>query len=105
MRAGEKNMPKMLPKEFQSGHDLTFVLHDRITEHVVQGEQAGLLVFEMPLQRPGDAKAMERLQGEEFWHWCAANGYREVLDEYAYRNLIFGLLSDLCHFVYEGPKC
>lgn len=45
------------------------------------------------------------LLGEAFWHWCEANGYRHVPDQHSYRNLIFGLLSDLCHFLYEGLKC
>ena len=48
---------------------------------------------------------MEGLQGEAFWHWCETNGYRHILDQYTYRNLIFGLLSDMCHFIYEGLKC
>jgi hypothetical protein len=48
---------------------------------------------------------MEGIDGEEFWHWCEANGYRHILDQHSYRNLIFGLLSDMCHFIYEGLKC
>jgi hypothetical protein len=87
------------------GHDLAFVLHDLFTEHIVEGEQAGLLWFEVPLNRPEDVKAMEGLEGEDFWQWCEANGYRHILDQHSYRNLIFGLLSDMCHFLYEGLKC
>jgi hypothetical protein len=98
-------MPKFLPREFEIGHDLCFILHDRLAEHVVEGEHAGLLSFNMPLKSPEDVKAMEGLQGEAFWHWCEANGYRQILDQYTYRNLIFGLLSDMCHFIYEGLKC
>ena len=98
-------MPMFLPPAFKLGHDLAFVLHDLLTEHIVEGERAGLLWFEVPLNRPEDAKAMEGLEGEEFWYWCEANGYRHVLDQHSYRNLIFGLLSDMCHFLYEGLKC
>jgi hypothetical protein len=101
----ESAMPKFLPPEFKLGHDLAFVLHDLLAEHIVEGERAGLLWFEVPLNRPEDAKTMEGLQGEDFWHWCEANGYRHILDQYSYRNLIFGLLSDMCHFLYEGLKC
>src|SRR5262245_18257238 len=98
-------MPRMLPKEFELGHDLCFVLHDFLAEHVVEGERAGILSFSVPLTRPEDANAMEGLGGEAFWLWCEANGYRHILDQYSYRNLIFGLLSDMCHFIFEGLKC
>jgi hypothetical protein len=98
-------MPRALPQEFGFGHDLCFVLHDLLVEHVVEGERAGLLRFEVSLKNPEDARAMEGLEGEEFWRWCEANGYRHILDQHSYRNLIFGLLSDMCHFVYEGLKC
>jgi hypothetical protein len=36
-------MPKFLPSEFEIGHDLCFILHDNLAEHVVEGEHAGLL--------------------------------------------------------------
>lgn len=98
-------MAKVLPRKFALGHDLCFVLHDLLAEHVVEGERAGLLVFDVSLNRPEDAKAMEGLEGEEFWHWCQENGYRHILDQYSFRNLVFGLLSDMCHFIYEGLKC
>ena len=48
---------------------------------------------------------MDGKEGEEFWRWCEANGYRHVLDQHSYRSLVFGLLSDMCHFIYEGLKC
>jgi hypothetical protein len=94
-------MPRVLPREFELAHDLCFSLHDLLTEHVIEGERAGLQFFEVRLNKPEDAQAMEGLRGEAFWDWCEANGYRHILDQYSYRQLIFGLLSDLCHFVYE----
>src|SRR5439155_11346788 len=98
-------MPAVLPEEFVLGHDLTFVLHDMLTEHVVEGERAGLLFFKMSLNDPAHANSIQGLSGEEFWNWCERNGYRHVLDEHAHRNLIFALLSDMCHFIYEGLRC
>jgi hypothetical protein len=87
-------MAVVLPEEYRFGHNLAFVLHDLLADHIVLGEHAGLLFFEVPLKRPEDAKAMEGLEGVAFWEWCEQNGYRHILDEYSYRNLIFGLLSD-----------
>ena len=98
-------MAIVLPDEFRLGHDLAFILHDLLTDYVVQGERARLLFFEVLLKNAEDARAMEARQGVELWEWCEANGYRHVLDEHTYRNLIFGLLSDMCQFVYEGLKC
>jgi hypothetical protein len=98
-------MAVVLPEAFKFGHNLAFVLHDLLADYIVRGEQAGLLFFEVPLKRPEDAEAMEGLEGVEFWEWCEANGYRHILDEHSYRNLVFGLLSDMCHFIYEGLKC
>lgn len=98
-------MAFVLPEEFQFGHHLAFVLVDMLTDHIVHGEKARLLFFEMKLNKPEDLRAMEGLAGEDFWRWCEANGYRHVLDEHSHRNLIFGLLSDMCHFLYEGMKC
>ena len=98
-------MAIVLPDVFWFGHNLAFVLHDLLVDYIVQGEQADLLCFEVPLKSPEDVTAMEGLEGVEFWEWCEANGYRRILNTHSYRNLIFGLLSDMCHFVYEGLKC
>lgn len=99
-------MPILIPDEFKLSHDLAFCLHDLLTEHVVLGEQNKLQFFSMQLNRAEDAESLKGIQqGEEFWEWCEANGYRHVLDEHTYRSLIFGLLSDMCHFLYEGLKC
>src|SRR5947209_5791930 len=78
LMSGDSAMSEFLPAEFKLGHDLAFVLHDLLTEHIVEGERAGLLWFEVRLSRPEDGKAMKNLEGEEFWHWCEANGYRHV---------------------------
>lgn len=98
-------MPKVLPTRFSLGHDLAFVLHDLLAEHVVEGERAGLQVFSVRLAKPEDGAVMEKLEGEALWEWCEAHGYRDILDEHSYRSLVFALLSDLCQFVYEGLKC
>jgi hypothetical protein len=94
-----------LPPEFHVAHDLAFVLHDTLVEYIVQGEKERLLFFNVKLHRPEHAKAAAGLSGKALWEWSVQNGYRSALDEHSYRNLIFALLSDLCHFVYEGLKC
>jgi hypothetical protein len=99
-------MPILIPDEFKLGHDLAFGLHDLLVEHVVLGEQSKLQFFSMQFKCPEDAQSLEGVQqGEDFWNWCEANGYRHVLDEHTYRSLAFALLSDMCHFLYEGLKC
>src|SRR5262245_5762714 len=84
----EGAMRRVLPAEFELGHELAFVFHDLLVRHIVEGENAGLLFFEVPLKYPEDAEAMKGLKGEEFWTWCEANGYRHVLDRHSYGNLI-----------------
>lgn len=98
-------MTRLLPGEFHLGHDLAFCLHDLLARFVVEGEQAELHQVEFAFNRPEDMVSLQGLQGEGFWQWCEANGYRHVLEQVSYRNLIFGLLSDMCQFLYEGLKC
>ena len=84
---------------------MSFVLHDFLAEHVVEGERANLLSFETPLKKQEDSTAMNSLKGDALWRWFEANGYRDLMDKYAYRSLIFALVSDMCQFVYEGLNC
>lgn len=98
-------MARLLPEAFDFAHNLAFVMHDLMADHIVLGERERLLFFEVELHHAENATAMKGLEGEEFWHWCEQNGYRHVLDKYSHRQLIFGLLSDMCQFVYEGLKC
>lgn len=98
-------MPRHLPREFEFSHDLSFVLHDMLSRHVVEGEKAGLRSFEVPLNQTCDHAALGRLDGEDAWRWLAENGYQHVLDDYTYRELAFALLADMCHYIYEGLRC
>lgn len=66
-------MAKFPPPEFHLGHDLSFVLHDLLTEHIVEGERAELLWFKVPLNRPEDAEAMKAREDKELWDWCEAS--------------------------------
>jgi hypothetical protein len=97
-------MPRLLPDEFHFSHNLAFELHDVLADYVLKGEQAGLQFFRVPLTLE-EGKAIKGLEPLAFWEWCEANSHRNILDEYSYRMLIFGLLTDFCQFVYEGLKC
>lgn len=92
---------RQLPREFDFGHDLAFALHNLLARFVVEGETAQLHRVEFTLDELPD----EALEGEELWRWCEENGHRADLEKATYRNLVFGLLSDMCQFLYEGLKC
>ena len=98
-------MAMFIPASFHAGHDLCFILHDLLLEYVVEGEKAGLQCFNVKVDRPEAFKVAEGLEGEAFWEWCEQNGFRSILDQFSYRSLIFGLLSDMCHFLYEALQC
>ena len=98
-------MPIVLPEKFALAHDVSFGIQDLLTDYVVEGERAGLTKFEVSLKSAEHVETLASLSGDDFWQWCEDNDYREILDEHSHRNLIFGLLSDMCHFVHEGLQC
>lgn len=98
-------MPRVLPQEFEMCHAFAFDLHDNLADLVVRGEQSGLLHFEHPLRTADHAEVVDGLDGAELWEWFEANGYQDILSEYAFRNTIFAVLSDFCHFIYESLRC
>ena len=61
--------------------------------------------YEFELHDVDDHEKLKGLKGEELWKWCRENGYEHVNTNYAFRHLVFGLVSDMCHFIYEGLQC
>ena len=98
-------MAYVLPYEHQSANRLAFANYDLLQQHIVAGEKAGLLHFEVEVQSDDHATQMAGLEGEELWDWFRDNGYSDALAEHSYRNLVFAFLSDFCQFTYEALKC
>lgn len=96
---------RRLPNRFHAVHEYAFFLHDNLVNLVVYGEKCG--GFDDTLEFISDEHEQElsSVTYEEQTRWLLANGYEEQLKEIALRRLFSTVLSDLCHFVYEGLQC
>lgn len=95
----------LLPSELRLAHDLSFVLHDKIARYVEYGENNGLLSFAVSMRSQVDSDTVAGLDGTKLWEWFASNDYQHILDKYSRINLIFGLLADMCQFIFEALQC
>lgn len=97
-------MPDVLPKEFRFSHDFAFFLHDMLAGVIVEGEKAGIFDVHFEFESEDEAAAFGSLKGEELWEWLATNDKTSHY-ELIYKQICVALLSDFCHFVYEGLQC
>ena len=97
-------MPDFLPKDFRFSHNFAFFLHDMLAGMIVEGEKADIFNVSFKFQSEDEATAFGNLNHEELWEWLATN---DKLSHYTliYKQICLALLSDFCHFVYEGLQC
>jgi hypothetical protein len=94
-----------LPTRFHAVHEYAFFLHDHLVNIVVYGEQYGGFDDTLELISDDHEQELASLAYDDQVSWLLANGYKEQLKEIALRRLYSSILSDLCHFVYEGLQC
>lgn len=90
--------------QLQLAHQLCFELHDAIVDYVVNGEEQGLASIELNLT-PEQSNELEQFRDDIPRAWFVDNGLSTELIELDRRQLIFALLSDFCHFLFEGLNC
>ena len=95
-------MPDILPDEFRFSHDLAFVLHDVLADHLVEGEKNHIFDYTTDIKCLSDVEELKDLPDDQLIDWLAYHGYIDELKELTYRQLIPALLSDSCHFIYEA---
>lgn len=93
-----------IPDEFEFSHRLCFMLHDLLTDVVVQGEKDGIFKIHLEIKDKTRLKEMEGLRGEELLSWLEDQGFETEVVLLIYKTVCLGLLSDLCHFLYEALK-
>lgn len=98
-------MQKFLPKRFEESHSFAFYLHDALAHYVITGEKQNLFSTRFKIRDKNHINEIKGLSGEPFVTWLEQNGYKDVVVESFYRQIIVATLSDFCHFVYEGLKC
>jgi len=94
----------VLPKKYEFSHEFALFLHDTLAQIVVEGERSGLNLTRVTLKSKKQAKQMDGLRGEELWQWLDDNGYKDVLFESAYREILMALLADFCQYIFEALR-
>jgi hypothetical protein len=97
-------MPDVLPEQYRFVHDYLLFLHDSLAQALVEGEKAHVFDTEVPLEE-GDAQVFENIEDENILEWLEANGRQEYAATIMYKMTIRALLSDFCHYVFEGLSC
>jgi hypothetical protein len=97
-------MRNFIPKEFRFSHKFSFFLHDLLVNIVAEGEKAKIFNTTVKFKSPEITKKVTKMNQEEFWDWLSKND-KVAQVEIMYKQIIVALLSDFCHFVYEGLKC
>lgn len=93
-----------IPDEHYFSHKYCFLLHDLLTDIVVQGEKDGIFNIHVKLKDEETRKQFEEKSGRDFVDWLEQNGFELDVIMLIYKTVCLGLLSDLCHFVYEALK-
>lgn len=94
----------VLPSEFQFSHDYCVFLHDVLTDIVVSGEQARLFDVSIQFSTAEEGAAFEKSHVEDVIGWLESNNYASHAQEVIYRQVLVALLSDFCHFTFEGLR-
>jgi hypothetical protein len=97
-------MRDFLPKEFCFSHDFAFFLHDLLADIIVEGEKARIFDITFKFKSEEQRELFKNLSAEELWDWLAEND-KATHYTLIYKQICVALLSDFCHFVYEGLQC
>lgn len=88
-----------LPEEYQSAHDLCFILHDIMTQIIVSGEKAGAFTTHIVLSE----KEIESISDEEhILDWLKRNDKVEDKNRIISSTVLPAILSDMMHCIYEA---
>lgn len=101
--ADEKEKDIAIPRCFRFAHILCFYLHDSLATMVQRCDDLGLFSVDLDLTLESEAESLDA--SEDTWEWLEGNGHESVLDEIVRRNVIGGLVTDMCHYLYEGLRC
>lgn len=80
------------------------MLHDMLANYIVVGEKQGWFVSRFHFRSRKEGEEFSQLEHGETLSWLNNKGYSRVALDVMYRMVIIGLLSDFCHFIYEGLK-
>lgn len=93
-----------IPEEHRFAHAYCFLLHDLLTDIVVQGEKDEIFKVHISDGDGALRRSIENKKGEELITWLEQNGHEREAVKFVYKMVCLGLLSDLCHFVYEALR-
>ncbi|WP_206862087.1 hypothetical protein [Lysobacter changpingensis] len=97
------NQPDFLPDEFRFAHDYAFLLHDRLTYLLVEGERTGLFLTHFSLDQVEEADRPENFP--HIFDWFEKYDRGDLLGEVLLKAVLPALLSDFCHFIFEALTC
>lgn len=93
--------PDHLPQAHKFTHEYCYLLHDRILELLIHGDQHDLFTTRVDVSsesnRPRDS--------EDVFQWLERTEQGQALAQVLLRAVLPALLSDFCHFVYEALAC
>jgi len=98
-------MSDHLPEQFRFSHEYSLYLNDMLSSIVVEGGQARIFEVEFALDNAAQAAEIEGLSSEAFLDWLTSRGHEDVVEQVLFRQSVVALLSDFCHFVFEGLSC
>jgi len=87
-----------LPKEFNSGHELCFFIHDVLARIIVDGEKENIFKYEFYLEE----KVADRINDEDIFTSLANEKLYEDRNKVLKAIVIPALLSDSLHCIYEA---
>jgi hypothetical protein len=91
----------IIPEKYKTIHSYVFELHDILAQIIARGESKGLNSSEFKIKD----KDIENIKDEDIWNWLKSNGYDDVIKDLIIKQVFFGVLSDMCHFIYEALTC
>lgn len=97
-------MRNFIPKELRFSHKFAFLIHDLLAQNIAEGEKAKVFDTTFKFDSQKTARKIQKMSSEELWSWLAQND-KVAHYEVIYKHIFVALLSDFCHFVYEGLKC
>ena len=97
-------MKNFIPKEFRFSHKFAFLIHDLLAQNIALGEEAKIFDTVIEFDSPETSQKIQKMNQEEFWEWLSQH-HKDSHYIIFYKQIFLALLSDFCHFVYEGLKC
>lgn len=89
-----------LPREYRFAHGYSLFLYDLLLAILKEGDQAEIYNHKFQLKSPDHRKQIKKLRAEELLNWLTQNNYQSEAYLIIYKQLVPGLISDLCYYIY-----